>query len=305
MRIVRPAVIDEDNLLLTNVAIDDAPMWVSGSTVALGDQRIYDLVVYEALFAGNVGTSPPNTPTASAPRWSVIGPVNAWKMFTKKVGNRWLPGLYTENPDVIDFTVRPAGIVNSVGLVGVSAAEVQIIMTSPGGEVVYDETYDMTAREPVTNWYQHWFNEFTRRTSVVDLMLPAYGNSTIRVIASAPGATVKIGTFVVGSMRKIGDTLIGSGFNFKSRSSVDEDPILGTVEILSRGSRRSNNFRVSVPREMTDAAVDLLDRIRDTPTMYIGDESMDSTIIVGWLRDSPGTFENIAKTLINIDVWRL
>lgn len=304
MRIVRPAEITATNLVSNNVPVDDGPEWVENTTYATGDPVIWNLVVYESLAAGNAGTTPPGTPTATAPRWLAIGPVNAWRMFNKRLGNRWLPGLFTSNPDEIDFTVRPSGIVNSVGLVGVAAAEVQIIMTAPGGEVVYDKTYDMTMREPVTNWYQHWFNEFTRRTSIADFDLPAYGNSEIRIIARAPGSTVKIGTFVVGAMRQIGDTLVDSGLDFKSYSRVTEDEF-GTIEIVSRGSRRSNTFRVSVDRGTTDAAVELLDRIRDEPTMYVGDDSLDSMIIVGWLRSSPFVFTNIAKTTLNIEVWRL
>ena len=304
MKIVRPFQVTKSSLANINVPLDDAPAWVANTTYAVGARVMYELVVYESLADGNAGANPPNTPISGAPRWLVIGPVNRWRMFNKRVGNRWLPGLYTEFADVIDFTVEPTGIVNSVALVGVQAATVQIIMTAPGNIEVYNETFDMTTREAVTNWYEHWFNPFTRRTSVVTFDLPAYGNAQIRVIATATGSTVKIGTFVVGSVRKIGDTLVDSGVDFRSYSRVTEDEF-GTVEVVSRGSRRSNTFRVSVDRASTDAALSLLDSVRDEPTLYVGDESMDSTITVGWLRNSPATFSNIAKTNMNIEVWRL
>ena len=304
MRIVRPFQITGTNLINSNVPIETLPVWQANTNYGLGEQVIYNLVIYESLAAGDAGANPPGTPTAAAPRWLAIAPVNRWRMFNKRVGNRWLPGLYTEQADEIDFTVSLTGIVNSVALVGVSAATVQIIMTAPGNIEVYNETFDMTTRETVTNWYEHWFNQFTRRTSVVTFDLPAYGNAQIRVIASASSATVKIGTFVVGSARKIGDTLVDSGVDFRSYSRVTEDDF-GSVEVVSRGSRRSNTFRVSVDRANTDAALSLLDSVRDEPTLYVGDESMDSTITVGWLRNSPATFSNIAKTNMNIEVWRL
>ena len=304
MRIVRPFQITGTNLINSNVPIETLPVWQSNTNYGLGEQVIYNLVIYESLAAGNAGANPPGTPTAVAPRWLAIAPVNRWRMFNKRVGNRWLPGLYTEKADEIDFTVSLTGIVNSVALVGVSAAKVQIIMTAPGSIEVYNETFDMTTREAVTNWYEHWFNPFTRRTSFVKFDLPAYGNAQIRVIASAPSSTVKIGTFVVGSARKIGDTLVDSGVDYRSYSRVTEDEF-GTVEVVSRGSRRTNTFRVSVDRASTDAALSLLDSVRDEPTLYVGDESMDSTITVGWLRNSPATFSNIAKTNMNIEVWRL
>lgn len=304
MKIVRPFTVTESTLDATNVPLDDAPLWVSNTTYAVGDLVMWDLVVYESLAAGNAGSNPPGTPTANAPRWVAIGPVNRWRMFNKRVGNRWLPGLYTENPVEIDVTVTPSGVVNSIGLVGISASEVQIIMIAPGNVEVYNRTFNLTMREPVTNWYEHWFNEFTQSTSIVTFDLPAYGNAKVRAIAREPLGVAKIGTFIVGNMRKIGDTLIDSGLDFRSYSRVTEDEF-GAVEVVSRGSRRSNTFRVSVDRENTDSAVMLLDRIRDEPALYVGDESMDSTIIVGWLRNSPATFSNIAKTTMNIEVWRL
>lgn len=304
MIIVRPFVVTAASLVDTNVPLDDAPLWVASTTYAIGDRVMWDLVVYEALVAGDAGATPPGTATAGAPRWLAIGPVNRWRMFSKRVGNRWLPGLYTENADSIDFTVAPSGIVNSIALVGISAAQVQIIMTAPGDIEVYNQTFDLSIREPVTNWYEHWFNAFTRRTSITAFDLPAYGNAEIQVIATETGATVQIGTFVVGAMRKIGDTLVDSGVDFRSFSTVKEDGF-GTVEVVSRGSRRSNTFRVSVDRANTDVSLAILDSVRDEPTLYVGDESMDSTITVGWLRNSPATFANIAKTTLNIEVWRL
>lgn len=305
MRIVRPVSIVESNLDAINVPIDDAPPWAADTVYQTGDPVIWNLVVYEYLSTGNAGPNPPDTPTATAPKWFAVAPVNAWRAFNKRIGNRWLPDLYASNPDVIDFTVSPGGIVNSVGLTGVYAQEVQIIMTAPGGEEVYNKTYSLAEREPVTNWYEHWFNNFTRRSSVTDFDLPAYGNATIRVIARSEGETVRIGTFVVGAMRKIGDTLIGSGFNFRSRSTFSEDPVFGGVEIVSRGSGRENDFRVSVDRGSTDAAVNLLEEIRDTPTLFVGDSSLDSMTLFGWMKDSPGVVDSIAKTLLNIKVWRL
>lgn len=304
MRVVRPVQIDESNLISTNVPLGDAPEWTPNTVYALGDQRVYGLVLYEALVAGDGGTTPPGQQTAATPRWFAIGPVNRWRMFNKRIGNRWLTGLSTSNPDEIDITIRPGIIVNSIGLVGVSAREVEISVTVPGQGQVYGATYSLVTRGAVRNWYQHWFSEFARRTTVVDFNLPAYRNGDIRIVVRNPGATAKVGTFVVGAMRQIGVTVYGSGVDFNSFSRVTEDDF-GNVEIVSRGSRRTNQFDVDVERTATDAAVEFLDSIRDEPTLYVGSEAMDSTVVVGWLRKSPFVFANYAISKLNIEVWRL
>lgn len=304
MRVVRPVQITEPRLISSNVPIDDAPAWAANTTYAIGDQVIYGLTVYEDTVGGDSGATPPGTSSMLVQRWFPVSPVNRWRMFQKKVGNRWPIGLSTSNAEEIDVTVKPGTVVNSIGLVGIVGKEVEIIMTVPVQGVVYSKVYNLNAREPTTNWYQHWFGLFTQRTTLVDFYLPAYGNAEIQIIVRAPDSIAKIGTFVVGSVRKIGHTLVDTTIDPRNLSRVTEQPD-GTVEIISRGRRRTVRFNVDVPRANTDSVVEFLDSINDEPTLFVGAEELDSLTVVGWMRESPFAFPNIAMTRLNLEVWRL
>lgn len=304
MRAVKPVQIDPLKLISTNVPLDDAPEWVASQVGTVGQQVIYQRMLYELLVAGDWGATPPGQGNTAAPRWLLIGWANRWKMFNKKSGNKWLIGQATENPESVDVTVRPGTVVNSIGLVGVSATSVQVIMTVPGQGEVYNRTFNMIMREPVRNWYQHWFNPFTVQTNIATFDLPAYGGADIRVIASYPNAVARVGTFVIGAMRDIGVAVYGSGLSYNSYSRTEEDDF-GNVTIVSRGSRRTNEFDVQVETDAMSGVVRFLDSVRDDPTLYVGAEHIDATIAVGWLRSYPVVISNPAFSTMNLEVRSL
>lgn len=303
MRAVRPVQIDELKLISSNVPVDDAPAWVSMATYAVGDLVVYERIIYESLVAGSSAV-PPGQGSTSTPRWLLIGPVNRWRMFNKRVGNKWLIGQVTSNNDSIDVTVRPGAVVNSIGIVGVSAATVQIIMTVPGEGEVYNRTFQMIQREPAKNWYEHWFNAFLVQRSVVTFDMPAYGSADIQVIVTNTGGIAKVGTFVIGAMRDLGSAVYGSGLSYNSYSRTDEDEF-GNVTIISRGSRRTNEFDIQVKTEEMSDAVRFLDGVRDEPTLYVGTESIEATVVVGWLKSYPVVISNPAFSTMNIEVRSL
>lgn len=304
MRAVKPVQIDPLKLVSSNVPLDDAPEWAPSTVYAVGDPVLYQRMVYEALVAGDAGTTPPGQGSAAVTRWLLIGPANRWQMFNKRAGNKWLIGQATANDDSIDVTIRPGTVVNSIGLVGVSATSVQIIMTVPGQGEVYNRTFEMIEREPVRNWYQHWFNPFAVQTNIAVFDLPAYGSADVRVIASYPNGVARIGTFVIGAMRDLGVAVYGSGLSYNSYSRTEEDDF-GNVTIISRGSRRTNEFDVQVETELMSSVVRFLDSVRDEPTLYVGAEHLDATIAVGWLKSYPVVISNPAFSTMNLEVRSL
>lgn len=309
MKVVKPIQINPLNLVSSNVPIDDAPEWASTTTYAVGNPVVYQLNIYESLIASNTGNIPGSVSPDGVPKWLNKGPVNRWKMFNKRQGNKWLGDLYTENEDSIDFTVRPGEVVNSIGIVGSFAQSIQIIMTIPGAspgdpdQEVYNQSFDMVDTT-VSNWYDYWFSPIARRANFSIFNLPAYSNADIRVIASSPGSVARIGTFIIGRLEVIGGAVYGTSLGYTSYSRTTEDDF-GNITITPRGSRRFVDFDIRVETPRISYVMQLLDSLRDTASLYVGSDDIDATIIVGRFERLQSVLTNVAYCEMNLEVRSL
>lgn len=276
MKVVEAVTITPARLVSTNVPEDDAPTWVAG-TYAAGAEVMHNLHLFRSAADGN--TAIPGAETTTVIKWVDLGPINRWRMFDKRIGNRWQSGTFTRNPESIAVTLQAGTVVNSIGLVGVSGASVQVIMTSPAEGVVYDKTINM-AETGVTSWYDYFFMPFWRRDNLALLDLPPYGNAQVQIIVSAPGSIAAIGTLVIGYGFDIGAAVYGTAVNFESYSGIKEDEF-GNVEIIPRGARDIVEFDVRIDTKDFSQVRKRLMRLRDKPSLYVGHPSMDATIAVG------------------------
>lgn len=278
MQVIQPVKVTPAKLISTNVPIDDAPAWTAGS-YSVGDKVVKDYYVYESVADSNTAT--PGSETVLPFKWINLGSVNAYLMFNKKVGNKWLINRYTENPDEINVTIRPGTIVNSVGFTGVRATTIRVIATTTLEGVVYDKTVTMSDPS-VNNWYDYWFKPIERKDNTVFLDLPSYGNADIQVIVSSPGGTAIVGNLVIGRKERIGNATYGSSLGSESYSRTSEDEF-GNVSVISRGYRRYAEFDVVIMKDQLTQVERLLNSLRDEATMYIGSSDIQSTIIIGRL----------------------
>lgn len=278
MKVVEAVTITPARLISSNVpeAEEGAPVWVAG-TYATGAKVVRNLHLFRS--AADSNTAIPGEETTEVIKWVDLGPINRWRMFDKRVGNRLQIGTFTRNPESIAVTLQVGTVVNAIGLVGVSGASVQVIMTSLMEGVVYDKTINM-ADTGVTNWYDYFFLPFERRDNLALLDLPPYGNAKVQIIVSAPGSTAAIGTLVIGYGVNIGDAVYGTSVNFESYSSIKENEF-GDIEIIPRGTRDIVEFDVRIDTKDFSQVRKRLMRLRDKPSLYVGNPSMDATITVG------------------------
>lgn len=293
MKLIRPASITEATLTASNVAETDAPAWSASKSggYAKGDRVLDAHHVWEWLSAtaGNT-TVAPSADTSTPAKWLDTGASNRWKMFDKKAGNKWLIGTSTANTETIDVTIKAGEVVNSIGLFGLVASTVQVIMTDPTDGEVYNKTIPL-ADTGVSNWYDYFFKPLDRTETAVKFDLPAYGTASVRIIVTNPGATAEVGLLVIGQMIEIGTTVYGTGLGIQSYSTTTEDDF-GNVTVVSRGSRRLVDYDVRIPTENVSSAFRTLTRLKDTPCVYVGYEGMEATITVG-------RFENLSENIAN------
>ncbi|SDQ80042.1 Carbohydrate binding domain-containing protein [Pseudomonas lundensis] len=282
MKVVPGIQITPANMPINALPDMDYPAYDSTTAYKIGDYVTIDRINYQALVANT--NRHPVTDTVSPAAWQNMGWVNKYRMFNKNIGNTWKIGTYTSAPDVIDFTVRPGKRINAIGLVGVRASSVRIIMTVPGvTDPVYDKTFAMSLKAG-GSWYQYYFGQFTTKDNLAEFDLPPFNNADIRVIVSAPGGTARVGMFVVGWGKSIGTAVYGTSLGRKKYSTLKEE-FDGSMTITPRGRRKSIDFQVVLQADQISSVQRTLDDVDDMPSLYVGASELDYTVIVGIFDD--------------------
>ena len=282
MKVVPGIEITTAKMIVNALPDADYAAWSETTAYAIGDFVTIDRINYQALVAHT--NRNPVTDTVSPAAWQNLGWVNKYRMFNKNVGNTWKIGTYTSAPDVIDFTIRPGQRINAIGLVGVYASSVRIIMTVPGAtDPVYDKTFAMSSKAG-GSWYQYFFGQFVTKDNLAEFDLPPFNNADIRVIVSAPGSTARVGMMVVGWAKNIGTAVYGTSLGRKKYSTVKEE-FDGSMTITSRGKRKSIDFQVVIDGDQISSAQRTLDDLDDAPALYVGASELGYTVIVGLFDD--------------------
>lgn len=282
MKVVPGIEITPAKMIINALPDADYAAWSETKAYVIGDFITIDRINYQALVAHT--NRNPVTDTVSPAAWQNLGWVNKYRMFNKNIGNTWKIGTYTSAPDVIDFTVRPGKRINAIGLVGVRASSVRIIMTVPGvTDPVYDKTFAMSLKAG-GSWYQYYFGQFTTKDNLAEFDLPPFNNADIRVIVSAPGGTARVGMMVVGWAKTIGTAVYGTSLGRKKYSTLKEE-FDGSMTITPRGRRKSIDFQVVLQADQISSVQRTLDEVDDTPALYVGSSNLDYTVIVGIFDD--------------------
>lgn len=282
MKVVPGTEITPAKMIINALPDMDYPAWSSATAYAIGAFVTIDRINYQALVAHT--NRNPVTDTVSPAAWQNLGWVNKYRMFNKNIGNTWKIGTFTSSPESIDLTIRPGKRINAIGLVGVYASSVQIIMTVPGvTDPVYDKTFSMSSKAG-GSWYQYYFGQFVTKDNLAEFDLPPFSNSDIRVIVSAPGGTARVGMMVVGWAKTIGTAVYGTSLGRKKYSTIKEE-FDGSMTITPRGRRKSIDFQVVLQADQISSVQRTLDDVDDMPSLYVGSSYLDYTAIVGIFDD--------------------
>ncbi|MGP5236868.1 hypothetical protein [Pseudomonas helleri] len=285
MKVVPGIEITPAKMIVNALPDMDYPAYDPATAYKIGDRVTVDRINYEATVA-NTGRNPvTDVPTAEKPAaWVNNGWVNKYRMFNKAIGNTWKIGTFTAAPNVIDFTIRPGQRINAIGLVGVYASSVRIVMTVPGvTDPVYDKTFAMSSKAG-GSWYQYFFGQFVTKDNLAEFDLPPFNNADIRVIVSAPGGTARVGMMVIGWGKTIGTAVYGTSLGRKKYSTVKEE-FDGSITITKRGNRRSIDFQVELSGDEISSTQRILDEVDDTPSLFVGASELDYTVMIGIFDD--------------------
>lgn len=296
MRIVRPATVNDAALVSSNVPETDYAAWSAATTYPLGAFVIKTAThrVYKSLQAGNLNHDPATEP-ATPVWWQDWGATNRWKMFDDLVG------VQTSNADSIAVALTFAERIDSVILLNVSAASVRVTMTDVTDGVVFDQTYNMVSDSGITDWYAYFFEPIVRKSDLSVTGLPPYINARLDITLTDPGATVLCGECIAGLSRYLGGAQYGAKVGIQDYSVKTTDAF-GNYTILERAFARRGSFSVWMDAGIISETQTLLASFRATPTVYIGSDDIDATIIYGFYKDFDITIAYPDVSLCNLEI---
>lgn len=277
MKLIERTEITDSNLISTNVAEDDQPIWLSGTPYVVGDKRMVLAThgIYEALI-DDIDKYPPDNLTGENPAWLFTGTTNARKMFNQSYAAQ------TVNTGSIQV-VMDIGRANSIGVMNVEGSTINAKINV--GEVeIYNHDIDMRLRT-VTNWYEYIYTPIELKSDAVLTDLPASGSKTLTLtIAGSEGQDVKCGLCIPGFATKLGDSLWGcqAGTDNYSRKVVD---VYGGFEMMERGYSKTLSDSIFMPNERTGYIQKLIQPYYTKPALWVAEDKFGATHAYGPYQD--------------------
>ena len=277
MKLVRPIAVTPASLSSSTVP-EDEPVWSAATTYAAGAIVRGNATDIEHRLFESVQGSNINHPLTDGAWWIDAGPTNRWRMFDGSVQTQ------SENPDEVEVVIRTTSRIDSVALLNLDAASVEIVMTDDSEGDVYSQTFSLVSTDGIVDWYSYFYEPIERRRDLVVMDLPPYANVDLTVAVSAPAGVAKVGALVVGLSRQIGEASYGARVGILDFSRKEKDAF-GNFIVVERAFSKRATFTVTMDSGLTDHVQDLLARYRATPLVYVGSERFGSTILYGYYRD--------------------
>jgi hypothetical protein len=276
MEIIKAIKLLDANLVSSNIAENDFPVFNLGTTYGLGDKVIYVATnvheIYQSVIAGNVGQSLTDTT-----KWVKVGTTNRFRMFDDSITSQ------TSGVNVIDFTLGNLTRTSAVWLGNIDATTVQVIITSPTNVTMYDQTFTTVKPSGVVGWHTYFFGEKSRIRDLYIPDLPYQSGETIRIILTKVG-TPKCGACVVGQARYIGETRnsLKMGIDDYSVKEIDE---FGNTYIKQRDYRKFNDVEIDVPNTSIDEVSEILSDLRASFVVFIGSRKYALSQVYGFYQN--------------------
>lgn len=263
--VVPPMAVTDANLVATSVLENDAPVYNPATSYSLGDQVIYQHVVYESIAAGHTGRTP--GVSTSATYWKNARATNRWRLFDGLNSSRTALG------SAAFYEIAPGRPINSVAVLSMQGCKsVRVRLTDPVEGLVYDRTALVGRRILQPSWWWWAYGERTGgQTQALFLDLPGYYRNAVLRIDFEGELGAECGLIIFGQQRRFGGgTETGTPSRRRNFSYREFDPDFGDLTIVKRPKAREADFTVWLAHEKVDDFVNFIDSRSDDVTLYIG-----------------------------------
>lgn len=270
MIVIEPVEITKSRVISSSLPTNDYPQWVSGTTYAKYDRRMWNGDVFERLTDG-AGTDSPNSDTTN---WAWVGPGKRYAPFD--VASSTIASATGSMTWTVRLNAPNTTFITAIFLENVFADSVTISVVS-GVTTVYSRTVQLS--KPVSGSV---FGSTRRMRSVVLTDLPAVYDPDINVtVTGASSAQVSLGRCVMGPWWPVGDTKFGVSIGITSYS-VKEVDAYGNPTLVKRPAADEISFPVRI------ATVDIgeikyrLKQLDGKFAVFVGDLDMEFISAYGW-----------------------
>lgn len=292
MKVIKSIVTTDAILTYSNIAEDEHPAWLSGTSYNANDMVIYDHKIYERVIAGD-GVVAPDVDQVN---WLYISYTNRYRMFDNI--------LYSTSERVggIHFTLTPNQTVDSIALLNLNAFSVRVVMTDPVVGVVYDEIKNLDS-SIIGDYYSYFYSPLIgREITAVFTDLPIAPTATIDVYISSGSALVSVGEVVYGIKRVVGRTNYGTSIGIKSYSRKEFDEF-GNVTVIKRKNSKYCEYDIDIDNYMLSDVQKFFSDIDSVPCVFIGNDSLEELIVYGFYSDFKATisFPTVSKCTLRVE----
>ena len=293
MKVIKSIVTTDTILTYSNIAEDEHPAWLSGTSYNANTRVIHNHKIYERVIAG-AGTTTPNIDQVN---WMYISYTNRYRMFDNI--------LYSTSEKVggIHFKLTPSQSVDSLALLNVNASEVRVVMTDPTLGVLYDRTIDLASVSDVTDYYTYFYSPLVAKSNTTVFNdLPGAPTATIDVYISAGSALVSVGEVVYGIKKVVGRTNYGTSIGIKSYSRKEFDEF-GNVTVVKRKNSKYCEYDIDIDNHMLNNIQRFFSDIDSVPCVFIGNEEFEELIVYGFYSDFKATisFPTVSKCTLRVE----
>ena len=279
MKVIKSIETTDAILTYSNIAEDEHPTWLSGTSYNALDRVIYQHKIYERVIAG-AGTTSPNLDLVN---WMFISATNKYRMFDNI--------LYSVSSRVggIHFTLTPNQVVESITLLNLNAYSVRVVVTDPSFGVVYDQTKLLTSVSDVVDYYTYFISPVVaKQNTAIFTDLPISPTGTIDVYIDSGSSLVSVGEVVYGVKKAVGRTNYGTSIGIKSYSRKETDEF-GNITVVKRKNSKYCEYDIDIDNYMLSDVQRFFSDIDSVPCVFIGNDGMDELIVFGFYSDFKAT----------------
>jgi hypothetical protein len=284
MRVIKPINVTPAKLTATSIPEPDTArgevQWTAG-TYTTGTRRILTSthLVYQVVADPSTNDAPDVGAAKAVPTWAVVGPTNRYAMFDDVNDTQSVSG------SPLNIEITPSQVVNGLAMFNVSGAStINVKQVDPVAGIVYDRDVVMTDNSTIVDYYSYCFEPMINRTEFVLLDLQPYGQS--KVVVSATGGEIAVGTLTMGTQIDLGVALYGTTLQLLDFSRKERNEF-GSFVVVPRRTAKLVDFDVSVPKGRVGFVFNQLQALTTVPAVWVGtDENDDSTLVYGYYRDS-------------------
>ncbi|MBM1817157.1 hypothetical protein [Pseudosulfitobacter pseudonitzschiae] len=281
--------------LTTNVAITETE-WTAG-THSLGDQRYVGKDLYEVVADPNTTDEPTAGAVAVPPTWVLVGQINRWRMFN---GALHQPTTQTGGP--ITVTLSSAGIINAVAALKCIATEVTVTVTDATDGEVYSNTISLVDNENILDIYDYFFAPIVLKGEFALFDLPPYAGAEIEITLDAGTSDTECGALVLGQQAVLGETYLSFSVRDRFFSLRERNAFGDFLDVTSRPVAREATFDVSIESRSAAQVLRLIQDRRDVPTVFVGGEDEEHSIVFGFPDEPEVTQLSKELTRLNLTI---